>query len=1293
MLAALLSSNTAFAQLKICGNAVDLTASGTQTITGSGISGTVTYDASEKRLDLTNATLTSSGTNDGIYNASVDGLTIYFHGTVNINTNSSGTNVAALYLDKKTTLSSMKAEASPVVNLKNTGSGPAFKVRGSAVSVWGLNITAQASSNDAVAAVVYNSTSPSLAMHFSQLAATAASGKYAFTGFTGGLSLSGSEYQSGHKFDTSSGDIVNSSGTQQEKTTIYPSIKIGKYFIANNGDRTLSAAVTGASSAAGTTNYNSSTKTLTLTGLNVNGAGIVSRVSGLKIVFSGGATLTNSAIAMDLFGDTEITSDGTVSLTATSSSAIYLNGAYNLTVNMPELNATSSGNYYGVNGSNYSGSKLTLTKYNNSSVYKFLGGKANLSVGSLVMNDMDIWTPHTYFNQTEHKLYYRGAEATASNGPSDGSWFKGTNQFTYYPVYVAGVQANNRNCDDITGQYITGGTASYDNSSKTLTLNNIQIDVAESGVAAVKNMSSAGDFTLEFTGSEDAHLTSQSAAIDVSCNTTITGTSNRVYVESTEGSGIITRSTPSYFTIDVNGYFGAKGKNYGYFGENSETLTLKKKTSDTYGFRFEGEEGALHAIKDLVLDNMDYGWQGNNGYYFDNKEVRQNGGNAVKGVVEFGSIQEKLPISICGKQLNRVNTSTINVGSPYISSGTKSVSYNADSKTLTLNNATMDVQNGKGIALQDGFDGSIELKGTNKIIAENGAGIVNDHTTVKNTTFKGDGSLYVESKTWYALQPWVGTMTITDNVTIEAKGASDKYGIGNFNGNGTLVISGNAQVKASNIGGIGTITLQDGQAVVEPQGATVSGGAVMAGGSVASNVVIMKVEDYGLKVCDIAVNSYNCNDILGDGKFKYNPDSKTLFINGGNVQDAAISDLVCNESVDGLIVNIQGYNKFTVDDNIFKLYANTTLTGTGRISGELIASDGYGIYVPKSNVTLVIDGPDLEFTAQRAIGGESTTKVYFNSGKLSYEPYGAASDRQAIYAAELILGEGMYITTPDGATFSPSLLGITKDGSTVYQGGVVIQGATAYDLSIGGKAVNSVNCGNILGDGVFKYDAGSKTLTINGNYTYTTDANFIESYIDDLTINVAGNSTLVSSANSWTIIRLRGNTTITGGKLTLMSTASDNGALGIYIDGGSTLTLKDAEIDVTGDCFNYGITGNSGCKLVIDNCDIRCSAHGWGAIYDWGGITLTNCYVDEPRPSNIDANGIQDGEGNYVGSGDETETVVIKRGADAINNLEAQPSTLDKDVYDVAGRKLDQTRRGVNIIRTTDGKTRKVVKK
>ena len=1293
LIALLLCSSSSWAQLKICGHSVDLSATSTQTITGSGISGTVTYNASRKELTLENATLTSSGNNDGIYNQSVDGLSILFKGTVTINVNSTGNNVAALYTDKNLTLTSPGAAAPPVITLRNTGAGPAFKVRGATVTAWGDNITATAANNNAVVGEVFNSgTKPSLIFHFSSLSATGASDFKALTGFTGGLSLYISVHSGGTSFDSASGAIVNSSNSAVQEAVILPALTLGKLYIGAAGERSINTSSTGASTASGKFEYSSSAKTLTLTDLNVDGAGLVSRIPGLKIDFKGGGKLINSAIAMDLYGDTELTSDGTVVITGTNSSAIYLNNNYNLTVSMPELQVTSTSGD-GINASGLPNSKLTLKEYNSSSVYKFLGSRSNLRVGSIELQDIDFWSPHTYFNATDHKMYYKSAEATATNGPATGTWFRSINysDFTYYDLYVAGTRVSNRNSADIVNSSIKSGTVSYNSESKTLTFDGVKMEVASADDQGVR--SSIPDLNIVLKGTNE--MTTNATLFSLSKATTFSGSGN-LEATSKEKHGISTAAGVNV-TIATTNYFIVHAKGYGYWGGGGtgEKLTLKKTASDIYGYAFDGTEGVLINVPELVLDGMaisNSAWPGLYGCYFEGEEIKQNGGNRAKGYVAFKSIKERTGIYVAGQEIVRVNDASypIYVGSPYIKSGTQSVAYSPENTTLTLNNATIDYT-----AASSTNDGIILTKANTELtITANGNNSLSSTTAFgglwlneSNVTINGNGTLSLAGRTddLYGLNST--KLNVEGDVTVEAL----KHGIGSNNYMGEMIVGGNAVIKAKQISYLDALTLNDGQAIVEPAGATFANKRVEVGGSLAENVVIMKVESYDLAVCDVAVNSYNASDILGDGKFVYDPSTKTLTIDNATINDTSIKDVVKNDGIDGLNVRFVGDNSFKVDENIFELSKSTNITGTGTITGELAASDGYGIWF-KDDLNIVLDGATFSFKGERAVSGYSNKEVTLtvNSGKLIFEP---TSTQCGIWGlAALNLGEGMMITQPEGGTYSTTLKAITEDGINEYVGPIVIEGVTAYDLAIAGKTVNSTNYNDILGNGVFSYDNATKTLTINGDYTYTDGNHVVESYVDGLTINVAGNSTIVSSSNS-SIIYLCNNSTITGGKLTLMCTHPNNDGLGIYVDAssGEVLTIKDATIDITGSGFEWGITGSNHVELVIDNSDVTATAHNYGVIADWGGITLNGCYVDTPRPSIILSTGICDGGGNWVGSTEEA-SVVIKAGTDAINGIDAT-ETAPADVYDVAGRRLDNVSRGINIVRTADGKVRKVLKK
>ena len=1268
----------------------------TGNISNSAVSGSVHFDASTNVLTLKNATITVSD-NDAVFvTGFTDGLTIRCEGSNTISCSASSSSCAGIYGQSKIWIGSASGQVGSLT-VKNTGAGNAIRMEPNyRLDISGVRFTAETSQNDCVHGLSDNNI---FAPNYTWMTLTAPTGKAAMSGFTAIYTNLNGVQQSfvstvGCSFSSSKGGIVDASGNLVNKAGVAPALVIGQKPIVVGNDQSYSSSSSDASLmglTSGTIKWDHSTKTLTMNGVTLS-KGIVSYLSSFKINSTGSENiLKTNGIVLDIYGSTEITGDKKITFENTNGSAVYMNKGWKcpLTVNV-DATAKFTGSSRGVYNdydSSAPNNDLILKKAGSNSDYYFYGGSQASIIGvcHLTLTDMDFFysssygTPGCYWDASSRQVKKTGGEVVKG---SDVNFYVVKEK---YPIYIAGVQLNNCNNLAVGSPYIISGTVNYNTSSKTLTLDNVSLVVEDETNNAIKTESTAGDITVKCVGTN--RLNAKTDAIDLYSNTSFTSDADAwLYATSSVESGITTRGGASV-TVDMKGYLGATGKKYGYYGCNGgDVLKLKKETSDGYGYGFKGENGAIYSVSDLVLDNMDYWHSTTYGCYFDNGCVRQNGGNIATGTVEFGSIKEKLPVFVAGQQLNKVNgdSSPIFVGSKYISSGAKSVAYIPSTKTLTLNNATIDYTTASNTN-----DGIITTKsGTELTITANGINVLSSTTAFggmwldnSKVTINGNGTLNLAGETddLYGLNSTA--LKVEGDVSLEAL----TKGIGSNNYMGEMIVGGNAVVKARHISYLNSLTLEDGHAIVEPMGATFSDKAVRVGSTLAQDVMIMKVVEYGLMVADMAVNSYNCSDILGDGKFAYDSEAKTLTITGATIDNTDISNVVNNQKVDGLKINVQGENNFKVNDNIFLLDKNTTITGTGSIKGELAAYDGFGIYLPTDGVTVTLDGLTFEFTGDRAVGGSGSDLV-INSGKLIFNP-NSSSDATALSVKSLTLGEGMYVTQPDGAVLED---GKIKLNGEIYRGKVVIEGATAYDLWIAEKAVNSVNCNNILGDGVFAYDAASNTLTIKGNHTYTSDDYLVKSAIADLTINVVGNSMLVSAADN-TIIRLYANTTITGGKLTLMCTAPSNDGLGIYLSDGGTLTLKDADIDVTGDGFVYGITGDSNSKLVIDNSNISASAHTYGAIYDWGGITLTNCYVETPRPSTVDEMGIADADG-YVGSGDETATVVIKAGADAIDGIKAA-ETAPAEIYDVAGRKLDQTRRGINIVRTKNGKAVKVMRK
>ena len=521
MVAAMLAGTTAWGQLYVAGHEIDITGTTEQAITGSGISGKVTYYPTSKRLVLEDATITA-GENDGIYNKSVDGLYIYFVGTVRITTSSSGTNVAGIYCQGNTYLmpygNSLHA---PTVTVSNTGAGPAIKsIEGADVTVYSINLTAAASNNHAI----YAQNAASLYVTSSTLTARTADLKCrAITGFTGGLNPHPSASclevfnNSSHEFDTASGSVVHN-GTPVRNTMLVPSIMIGD--LALGSAKEITTTTTGASSVSGSVTFNPADPIpwLELDNFSMTGKSIVCRIPNLEVRIKGINTINttdDNAAAIQIYANTTFTGAGALKVESTGSRSyafsIERDADVTFNINALEAKATTCAFKGESNGT------LTLNRYSDISIYKFLGGTCNVYTGNLVMNGMGIWTTDTYFNPKEYKIICKDRVACGSDLTYDGTWFISTNAFTQYPIIVCGIQVNERNCNDIPNPYITGGKVSYDTGTNTL---HISGDCTYNGCIVDSNIEG---LTISVDGNTTLTTNNGGPVILLDASTTITG--------------------------------------------------------------------------------------------------------------------------------------------------------------------------------------------------------------------------------------------------------------------------------------------------------------------------------------------------------------------------------------------------------------------------------------------------------------------------------------------------------------------------------------------------------------------------------------------------------------------------------------------------------------------------------------------------------------------------------------------------------------------------------------------------
>ena len=224
----------------------------------------------------------------------------------------------------------------------------------------------------------------------------------------------------------------------------------------------------------------------------------------------------------------------------------------------------------------------------------------------------------------------------------------------------------------------------------------------------------------------------------------------------------------------------------------------------------------------------------------------------------------------------------------------------------------------------------------------------------------------------------------------------------------------------------------------------------------------------------------------------------------------------------------------------------------------------------------------------------------------------------------------------------PPLTASAADGRDANE--VVVE---RRQLIIVGTKMTDSNKNDILGNGIFSYDADANQLNINGDFTYTwTDDPedpddwlpnyFIYCNYPNLTVNVAKDSVLTETKNkeenlhlgSINGMRFDGNTTITdSGKLTVESDSftanvNDLGELvftnnlenPIYIYGDARqLTISGLTADIHGN--NFGISGSMDQALVIRNSTLNISNNiddGFAAC-KFNDLVLDGCMITTPQ--------------------------------------------------------------------------------
>ena len=380
-----------------------------------------------------------------------------------------------------------------------------------------------------------------------------------------------------------------------------------------------------------------------------------------------------------------------------------------------------------------------------------------------------------------------------------------------------------------------------------------------------------------------------------------------------------------------------------------------------------------------------------------------------------------------------------------ITCGEGTASYDPNTKTLTLNNATI-TNGGKsdespkyGIRVVGDTDLTIKLSGTNSITLDNGGGIFADGSS-DNYNIIGDGKLTIDVK-WDAL----------------------------YTLNGNISISEGAELDITSVKGCGITSYNKGKLSID--GAKVAVSSYYTAAS-AKELEIKNNSEVVLIASADQFNAVYMGDENGAGKIEitnskveatsYYPALFTegnLTVNGGEVN--------CTSTADGAIwakgnILIKGGAKVTTDSK-FPMGGNGTFTVE---EAEIDAKNTNENNIPAifdESVPVIADGYHLNYA--KAVDSEGTEIDLLSSGTQYFALYkNVHFITKAVYPVS-------FVVTPDGLT-----------NVVVKVNGQEVTGPVSLEAGTYPVEVTADNCKAYTGNITITADAATHTQTIAMTY-------------------------------------------------------------------------------------------------------------------------------------------------------------------------------------------------------------------
>lgn len=898
----------------------------------------------------------------------------------------------------------------------------------------------------------------------------------------------------------------------------------------------------------GTVKYDPTTKTLTLENATIDAGNkdqAISNngISNLNIQVTGTNNIKSSSAAIILLKPTTIKGDGTLNTASTTDCGLYITSS-SLTIEDCTVNATG---LWGIAGSNGGSSERGVTIRN--AIVTAKGSYGSIcDIDRLTLDNVAITSP-------KGAAYDSSLQGVALNGTVV------TDIVAILPltygIKIAGAQVTHENYNNLSVINGVSGTVRFDPFTKTLTLINATIDAGSRGYA-ISNLNP--DLKIQVIGTNV--VKSSQAAIVLNKPITIQG-DGTLNVTSTVDCGFYINNsslTIENCTVNTTGKWGISGNT----NSTQDIVTIRDAAVTA-----QGSSGSICDIVKLTLDDVVI--TSPEGAVYDNtKKCVTLNGTMVTDKISI--LPSNCRIAIAGTPVTLDNCNDLSG----INGVSGTIYYDPATKTLTLENATIDAGT-RAPAIRHAIrDLTILLKGSNNIM---GTGSTPTLEISTSTTIKGFGSLNIASANECGIYITSSTLTIEDctmNITA-------RWGIAGPTGGNPRenVVIRNAVVSAQGSDGsicdIARLTL-DRVTITSPAGAAFDSSlkCVALNGTKVTDRVVIDAISYGLQIAGVDITSKNydkINTIEGvSGTVYYDHLTNTLTLNNATIDANANQGIYYNATPD-FTIEVFGTNNIKSSRAAIFLLKPTTIKGDGTLNTT--SADGCGIYVIKSALT--IKDCTVNAIGNWGIAGQSgatnETVTIRNATVTAQGKDGSICD-----IANLTLLETA-ILAPDGAAYDSSRKCVALNGTKVTDK-VVIHPFTC-GIEIAGTPVTLDNCNDLsVIDGVsgtVKYDPVTKTLLLNkANINLSGHIPGIYNKdVSDLTIKVIDNTNKITVGYK-AGIAINKPTKIKGYAGSILKITSI-GDCGIYMPN-SPLTIEDCHVSAEG---RYGIAGYDGSDSEI----------------------------------------------------------------------------------------------------------------